>query len=227
MIGILISTHDSYVGVNTRYVLLAEKIANTLNLGVESIKFISPLENYNEDISFLIIPGGADVDPENEVTFMTRRTNPQLNFFDKNVLPLYMANGIPMLGICRGMQILWKELGGDIVQHVDIDISSSIVDLTNEKFVYKQGNTDVKMSINSRHHQICIKSDNLNTEVKILGYSDKFANIEAFECGNILGVQWHPEYLSDNEWLLNKIEEIYGSSYDEESEYIREIQMVS
>ena len=130
----------------------------------------------------------------------------------------------PILGICRGMQILNCVLGGSLYQDVATQYKPDlkhpcydtprdcvhIVDIKEGSLLNKITGLDA-VPVNSRHHQA----------VKVLGrnlQATAFAPdglIEAIESTNgypLLGVQWHPESLEDRlmpqrnifDWLISE-----------------------
>lgn len=72
-------------------------------------------------LDLLVLPGGSDVNSlrYGEVPHPTTRFhNAALEFFDVVVLPKYIEEGIPILGICRGMQTLNVYFGGALDQDI-------------------------------------------------------------------------------------------------------------
>ncbi|MEU4931101.1 gamma-glutamyl-gamma-aminobutyrate hydrolase family protein [Streptomyces yokosukanensis] len=70
----------------------------------------------------LVIAGGPDVDPARYGAERSPRTGPPAHERDAWELALIdaaLAAGVPLLGICRGMQLLNVALGGTLVQHLD------------------------------------------------------------------------------------------------------------
>lgn len=125
--------------------------------------------------------------------------------------------GKPILGICRGEQVLNVALGGDIIQHV-YDLPQVTIDHKNKEVrheVVLEGGTLLrsifpgknKLTVNSTHHQAVVKLAPTLT----LAARSTDGLIEAYERGdNLLGVQWHPERLLDEgmepifRWLIAK-----------------------
>ena len=70
----------------------------------------------------LVIAGGPDVEPVRYGAEPRPRTGPPARERDAWELALIeaaLASGTPLLGICRGMQLLNVALGGTLVQHLD------------------------------------------------------------------------------------------------------------
>jgi len=163
----------------------------------------------------LLIGGVNDIDPSLYDTKLngSKGCNINQDQFELAVLKEAVLQNKPVLGICRGMQLINVYFGGDIIQHLD----SSDLHLQYEKqeeFVHdidiekSKIFTDANVKVNSVHHQAC---QNVPSELNITAYS-KDGVIEMFEHKTlpILGVQWHPECILDSDfskkimdWFLN------------------------
>lgn len=121
--------------------------------------------------------------------------------------------GMPMLGICRGMQVINLACGGSIIQDVaghvqnrPRDIASHEVIINKDSKLYGVYGSD-SIEVNSFHHQVVNK---VGTDIEVCAYS-KDGYAEAIEGHDfILGVQWHPECLRDKnscklfKWLISR-----------------------
>ncbi|MFF2326275.1 MULTISPECIES: gamma-glutamyl-gamma-aminobutyrate hydrolase family protein [unclassified Streptomyces] len=70
----------------------------------------------------LVIAGGADVEPGlygAERDFRTGPPAPERDAWELALIRAALESGTPLLGICRGMQLLNVALGGTLTQHVD------------------------------------------------------------------------------------------------------------
>ena len=126
-----------------------------------------------------------------------------------SLLPLAMKTGKPVLGICRGIQLLNVALGGTLWQDIDSQVSSPFPLAHSQTFDYRLPSHTVtvnpdsllssvldccEIKVNSMHHQAI---RDLAPGLKAAGYSED-GIIEAVEhpgCPFFLGVQWHPEYM--------------------------------
>ncbi len=167
------------------------------------------VEEYIKIIDALILTGGQDVDPNlygEELYKESEEPSVERDQYDFMLIEAALKKGIPILGICRGMQILNVYLGGKL--HQDIKYHSK----TNLKHVQSSMYSDpvhsIKISkgsylyeklgeesrVNSIHHQ-CIKEVASSLNVVAVSIGDGI--IEAYESkeGKILGVQWHPEMM--------------------------------
>jgi putative glutamine amidotransferase len=167
------------------------------------IRILGPDEPYNKEIDLLILPGGADVNVtrySQAPSFFTGSPNPILEHFDSYILPDYIANDTPIIGICRGLQTLNVHFGGTLEQHIfhwtsDSDDGTEIVHEL--KFEPGYGNySKLVNGVNSRHHQ-CI--DKLGEGLRLIATAKKekielnHPEIIEHESKDIFAVQWHPE----------------------------------
>ncbi len=167
--------------------------------------FALPESQNRELISFqlsqadgLLITGGIDVHPSNY------GAEPEENGvydtdYDKHcflVLECAMARKMPVLGICRGEQLLNVGCGGSLV----IDIPSHkggvfhALKEVSGKIAEAMGTENI--TVNSFHHQII---DRVAPDFRVAARSPE-GYVEAIEHETlpfVVGVQWHPERLSD------------------------------
>ena len=159
-----------------------------------------------ERVDGLALVGGADLDARlydadpHETADLPRETR------DASELGLYRAaraQGIPVLGICRGLQVMAVAHGGSLTQHLPevpgtlvhrerpgqfVDHQASFVPGTLAARIFGPG----PVIVNSSHHQ-CVDSPG---DLTISGRADD-GTIEACEAPSAdfcLGVQWHPEH---------------------------------
>lgn len=178
---------------------------------------IFALDDYiNKDIDLLVLPGGADVNPERygaKPNFECQNSNLQAEYFDTYVLPHYIDAGIPIFGICRGFQTLNVHFEGSLSQHIaqassTLSRSQQVDSLLATEYGAEYMKTydipgiskghSVGFKVNSLHHQ-GIFSQNLGNDVIPLLINSEHKNVEAFKIAElpIVGVQWHPEEIHD------------------------------
>ena len=162
-----------------------------------------------ERLDGLIIAGGEDVDPELYGQAREAHTIPGDGLRDRSELALFHAavsKGVPVLGICRGNQLINVARGGTLVQHLEesedqlahfhgdrpraeqvqeitIDPDSALYDVYGERAL-----------VNSFHHQAV---GQLGEGVRAVARASDGV-IEAIEVdgADVIGVQWHPECFS-------------------------------
>ncbi|MFI6036590.1 gamma-glutamyl-gamma-aminobutyrate hydrolase family protein [Streptomyces sp. NPDC051315] len=154
----------------------------------------------------LVIAGGPDVEPVRYGAERDPRTGPPARERDAWELALAdaaLTAGIPLLGICRGMQLLNVALGGTLVQH--LDGHAEIVGVFGRHPVKPVPGTlyadlvPEEMSVPTFHHQAV---DRLGAGLIPSAHAAD-GTVEAVELassgagGWVLGVQWHPEMDED------------------------------
>jgi len=194
------------------------------------VKILTLTEEVDKSLDLLVIPGGADIDPRRYhaiPSFNTSKPDLIKEYFDTSILPLYIKNGTPVFGICRGLQTIVVLYGAKLVQHIvkhetnDANDRSSPVHgliLTHEIFsreFYKQYNSKNKkegLKVNSLHHQ-CMSGQHVPEWINILGVSrGKFntSSIEVIQHSSlpIAAVQYHPEEMEEEpvaDYLIRKL----------------------
>lgn len=153
----------------------------------------------------IVISGGDDIDPSLYLGTddgTAPRDTPR-DKYEIGMIEDALERGIPMLGICRGMQLINVVLGGDL--HSDIRHLRRIT--TNRRTPFPVKTLDLvpgsrlrelmgteRARINSLHHQAV---DRLGDGLVVAGH-DRDGIVQAMEHRDgrwLHGVQWHPEYL--------------------------------
>jgi putative glutamine amidotransferase len=163
----------------------------------------------------LLLPGGWDVDPALYGEKADPKTGPVDRELDDTELTLFAQardRGLPVMGICRGQQVINVAMGGSLLQHleghevrsfgrshlahtIEVDPSSELGRAAGEH----------KIRVNSLHHQaIGTLAAGLVPTAR-----DADGTVEGIETsdGLIVAVQCHPEELSsDLPWARNLFE---------------------
>ena len=158
-----------------------------------------------DGVDGVLVLGGADVDPafygQEPQEGTLYGVDPRADAFELGLITATLDAGKPLLGICRGMQLLNVALGGTLIQHLGDDTMHSVSDVNDvmiEHPVSLRPGTLVgelygtaTLDIRSGHHQAV---DQLG-EVLLVSADASDGTVEAVEstAGWVLGVQWHPE----------------------------------
>jgi putative glutamine amidotransferase len=167
----------------------------------------------------LLLTGGDDVDPKHygeDYELFLQQTNPIRDIFDLNLATKAMEKDMPILGICRGCQILNVAKGGSLYQDISSQVKGSlfhpllgispkwhktheVVFSPDSKLAAIYGTE--RLWTNGFHHQAVKKAADTFAETG----KTKDGVTEAIESKThtfVVGVQWHPEM------MLEKYEEV-------------------
>jgi putative glutamine amidotransferase len=158
-------------------------------------------------IDALVLGGGADIDPDaqgGEAHSETVGTNPDRDRFEIALALEALDRGMPLLGVCRGMQILNVACGGTLDQHIPERLGHEIhrpvpgswaehdVRIRPGSLVAEAAGTD-RLTVKSHHHQ---GVDRIPQNLTPSAWATDDESVEAIESGDggfALGVLWHPE----------------------------------
>lgn len=158
----------------------------------------------------LVLSGGADLNP----LLIGEEPSPALGFINGRrdesellLVRLAFDRQLPMLGICRGCQMLAVALGGSVwqdlsqdpdrkaavkhSQELDRSYPSHTVSVEEASMLHSIFATD-ELAVNSFHHQ-AVHSAGPHLRVSARAKDGVVEAIESSEHKSILGVQWHPE----------------------------------
>lgn len=155
----------------------------------------------------LLLPGGGDMDPKfygQERIPACGEPNLLRDAAEPLLLRAFLAADKPVLGICRGIQVMNAVLGGDLYQdikpfehlpHNDHWAKVHTVTVRRGTLLSRILGQDTVL-VNSQHHQAV---DRVASGFTLAALSED-GIVEAIEKPDArfcLGVQWHPEWLSD------------------------------
>ncbi|RYL95894.1 gamma-glutamyl-gamma-aminobutyrate hydrolase family protein [Sporolactobacillus sp. THM7-4] len=187
-------------------------------LAVGAVPLILPIapseiiEDYVSLCDGFILSGGDDVDPR----FYGESPSPHIGVFNTDrdrsellLLKKAVSSGKPVLGICRGLQVINVALGGTLIQDLSTEMKKTIqheqkvprmktshsvrVIKNSRLFSLLEGRKS--LFVNSLHHQAIGR---LASDLRAVSFAPDGV-IEAVEHvvnDRILGVQWHPESMA-------------------------------
>ncbi|MDD5932041.1 MAG: gamma-glutamyl-gamma-aminobutyrate hydrolase family protein [Oscillospiraceae bacterium] len=159
-----------------------------------------------EKCEALVLPGGGDVEPwrygaeESDC----RGADPARDALEMQLIGEFLARGRPVLGICRGLQMLNVYFGGTLIQHVEGHSAVGGRDTLHASRIAPSVLRELygsELTVNSAHHQA---ADRLGSGLRAVQWAPDGV-IEALVHSSlpVWAVQWHPERLDhDGERLL-------------------------
>jgi putative glutamine amidotransferase len=146
---------------------------------------LTDVEDYISELKLngIILSGGDNIGefPERDQT-------------ENKILEYAIKNSIPVLGVCRGMQLINTFFNGTISENSNSGHVGKPhnIDIMNPSLVNLFGHD--KLEVNSFHNNL-IKKDDIGDELDVFALSEKDFTIEG--CFHkkypIIGVMWHPE----------------------------------
>lgn len=208
----------SYMELDGNHYMISIDSANVIlqaggiPLMLPNLEDIRDVEEIAASIDGLFLTGGYDIDP----TLFGEEPQPYLGVivptrdaFELMLIRRFLSLDKPILGVCRGCQILNIAVGGDMYQDIGSQIKHDILQHKQiapkshgSHFVDVAGGTLLQLvtgsnrfKVNSRHHQA---NRNVPSPFRVSGYASDgvIEAIESEEHSFVLGVQWHPENMA-------------------------------
>lgn len=173
---------------------------------------ISQLEGLCHVLGGVLLSGGGDIDPslyQSAPDRFAANVTPQRDALEKSIALLAVKTNLPLLGICRGHQMLNVALGGTLYTDIDRQYKTPLLhsqpetmppDYLAHEVEIASGSrlagiiSNQRVMVNSRHHQ-AIKDLAPNLSVSARASDGLIEAVELIEHSFCLGVQWHPEAL--------------------------------
>ena len=139
----------------------------------------------------ILLTGGGSVPTEYYTMYNNEHEQQkQRNEIERKLISYALDHDIPLIGICRGMQMINGFLGGKLTRG---PISLHPVDRTH---LVHMSNCGTSIVVNSFHDDV-VEKEYLAETLKVLAIDENGSYVEAFlgTKRKILGLQWHPERL--------------------------------
>ncbi|MDU0810873.1 MAG: type 1 glutamine amidotransferase [Burkholderia sp.] len=168
------------------------------------------LRDYAKHLDGLLLQGGADISPQTYSTSDECKESPGDRARDMYELELFhefVESGKPVLGICRGCQLINVAFGGSLYQDISTDVPTAQAHVSEHYYQHRHsirfpnGSTLLNIFpdrreaiVNSIHHQAI---RDLGRDLSIEAVSANDGIIEGIRYRRapfVVGVQWHPEF---------------------------------
>jgi putative glutamine amidotransferase len=167
--------------------------------------------DYVAALDGLVLQGGADVSP---ITYGETPERPEWagdrvrDMYEIDLLQEFISAGKPVLGICRGLQLINVAFGGTLYQdihqqrgHGDRHYDAAAYDQHFHEIVFEPGSALANLypavgraRVNSIHHQ-AVKEPGRNIAVEAFSVPDEIVEGIRWQGESyVVGVQWHPEF---------------------------------
>ncbi len=168
------------------------------------------LRDYAKQLDGLLLQGGADVSPQSYTEAATRHEWPGdrvRDMYELELLHEFIEAGKPVLGVCRGCQLINVAFGGTLYQDIATDVPTAGVHV-NEQYDqhrhpirFPDGSTLVNMFpghrealVNSIHHQ-AVRTIGRDLNIEAVSAHDGIIEAVRYRRAPfVMGVQWHPEF---------------------------------
>ncbi len=168
------------------------------------------LRDYAKHLDGLVLQGGADVSPQ---TYAETATRPEWigdrarDMYELELLHEFVEAGKPVLGICRGCQLINVAFGGTLYQDIASDVPAAIKhvsDLYDSHYhvvQFPKGSVlrglfpdKPEALVNSIHHQ-AVKDLGRDLVVEAVSGPDSIVEAVRYRKARfVMGLQWHPEF---------------------------------
>lgn len=171
------------------------------------------LRDYADALDGLVLQGGNDVAPETygETPIAPAWAGDRVrDLYEIELFEAFVAAGKPVMGICRGLQVINVALGGTLYQDIATQVPEAIAHVDSGMYDRQLHTMDIvpntrlaslypktrQAAVNSIHHQ-AVKKLGADLEVEALAVPDRM--VEALRWRGpsfVFGMQWHPEFLA-------------------------------
>jgi len=168
------------------------------------------LRHYARHLDGLVLQGGADVSPQ---TYSESPTRPEWSgdrardLYELELLHEFVEAGKPVLGVCRGCQLINVAFGGTLYQDVATNVPAALAhvhtdyDAHRHAIEFPPGSSLGRMFphaqrpiVNSIHHQ-AVKELGRDIRIEAMSYPDGIVEAIRYDKADfVMGLQWHPEF---------------------------------
>ncbi len=210
IIGISANLKEQFLSVSTDYIQAITEFGG-VPLVIPNLQE-DAIDRIIQQIDGFLLTGGGDIDPTlfgEEPLQGLGHITPERDGFEIAITQKMLKLNKPILGICRGIQILNIAAGGDMYQDLYSQIEKRLLQHTQQSprwhathFVHIKKGTllgDIiqkeKVKVNSFHHQAVRNIPN-EFEVSARASDGIIEAVESKIHSFVMGVQWHPECMT-------------------------------
>ncbi|NML29433.1 type 1 glutamine amidotransferase [Paraburkholderia antibiotica] len=168
------------------------------------------LRDYAKHLDGLLLQGGADVSPQTYAEAASSHEWPGdrvRDMYELELLHEFIESGKPVLGVCRGCQLINVAFGGTLYQDIATDVPTASTHVNEDYDQHRHGvhfpdgSTLLNMFpgrrdaiVNSIHHQ-AVKTLGRDLNIEAVSASDGLIEAVRYRRAPfVMGVQWHPEF---------------------------------
>jgi putative glutamine amidotransferase len=187
---------------------------------------VEPGQPIPADVDGLCLAGGPDIAParygESDPRHLAKEPDLERDELEFGAIDAALRRDIPVLGICRGFQLVNVALGGSLALHVDhhepedpdsVRLHDDVAIDPTSKLATASGGR--RLAVNSRHHQ-AVTAKELAPSLRATASVGEL--IEAFESDEhrwVVGVQWHPERIGKDKGMSPEVEGVFDALVQE------------
>lgn len=180
------------------------------------------IEAYLDQVQGVLITGGVDIQPglyQQPQAPETVDVDDVLDQQDLRLIAGALRRKLPILGVCRGIQVINVYFGGTLIQdieritgkpshrgHEDASLAERRHSVTIHAGSQLEALLGSSIKVNTYHHQAC---DQIGEMLHATAFSED-GIVEGLEGDNLLAVQWHPERMDSCDrlfqWLIGQAE---------------------
>lgn len=211
VVGITVYQNDGIEAIRKLYAkAVADNGGTPVYLPITANKRL--FHEYANICSGIIFSGGGDIHPKyygERIMTDTLSIDEERDIYELELFRLFEKSGKPILGICRGAQLINVAYGGTLIQHIEGHVQAGLFGHLQPVTVYE--NTELysvacqsRLYVNSFHHQVIgtVGEGLTVSAVSDDGYTEA---VERMNSGFVAGVQWHPELFFEQDESANRL----------------------